>query len=169
LIKFLGTDSFRNELAVAAMSAIRQLDDDALQPAVFDALRQNASQFRTRDYGRGLETLAHTSRRQKDRTEVRDFLTDHLDHPKVSVQVAAIQSLGMLGDPKAITGLEALSQSENERISRPAQQAVSKLREAKPTTPREIIELRKEVAEVKKESSKLKTELKSLREKLDAK
>ena len=169
LIKFLGTDSFRNELAVAAMSAIRQLDDDALQPAVFDALRRNASQFRTRDYGRGLETLAHTSRRQKDRTEVRDFLTDHLDHPKVSVQVAAIQSLGMLGDPKAITGLEALSQSENERISRPAQQAVSKLREAKPTTPREIIELRKEVAEVKKESSKLKTELKSLREKLDAK
>ena len=169
LIKFLGTDSFRNELAVAAMSAIRQLDDDTLQPAVFDALRQNASQFRTRDYGRGLETLAHTSRRQKDRSEVRDFLTDHLDHPKVSVQAAAIQSLGMLGDPKAITGLEALSQSENERISRPAQQAVSKLREAKPTTPREIIELRKEVAEVKKESSKLKTELKSLREKLDAK
>jgi aminopeptidase N len=169
LIKFLGTDSFRNELAVAAMSAIRQLDDDTLQPAVFDALRQNASQFRTRDYGRGLETLAHTSRRQKDRSEVREFLAKHLDHPKVSVQAAAIQALGILGDPKAITGLESLSQSENERISRPAQQAVSKLREAKPTTPREIIELRKEIAEVKKESSKLKTELKSLREKLDIK
>ena len=169
LIKFLGTDSFRNELAVAAMSAIRQLDDDALQPAVFDTLRQNASQFRTRDYGRGLETLAHTSRRQKDRSEVREFLAKHLAHPKVSVRAAAIQSLGILGDPKAITGLESLSQSENERISRPAQQAVSKLREAKPTTPKEIIELRKEIAEVKKESTKLKTELKSLREKLDAK
>ena len=169
LIKFLDTDSFRNELAVAAMSAIRQLDDDELQPAVFHSLRKNAQLFRSRDYGRGLETLAHTSRRQKDRSEVRDFLTDHLDHPKVSVQSAAIQAMGILGDPKAITVLESLSQSENERISRPAQQAVSKLRDAKPTTPKEIIDLRKEIADVKKESNKLKTELKTLREQVEAK
>ena len=169
LIRFLKSESFRNELAVAAMSAIRQLDDDTLQPAVFKALRQNASGFRTRDYGRGLETLAHTSRRQKDRVEVRNFLTQHLDHPKVSIQAAAIQSLGMLGDPKSMTVLESLSKSENERISRPAQQAVAKLREAKPTAPREIIELRKEIAEVRNESSKLKTELKALREKMDSK
>jgi len=75
----------------------------------------------------------------------------------------------MLGDPKSVTVLESLSKSENERISRPAQQAVAKLREAKPTAPREIIELRKEIAEVRNESSKLKTELKALREKMDSK
>ncbi|MAI71079.1 MAG: hypothetical protein CMM01_09230 [Rhodopirellula sp.] len=169
LLKFLNTKSFRNELAVAAMSAIRQLDDDELQPAVFKSLRENAKQFRSRDYGRALETLAHTSRRLKDRSEVRQFLTEHLDHPKSSIQAAAVQALGTLGDPKAITVLEAVSQSENERISRPAQQAVSKLREAKPTTPKEILELRKEIAEVKKESDKLKTELKTLREQVEAK
>jgi len=169
LLKFLNTKSFRNELAVAAMSAIRQLDDDELQPAVFRSLRENAKQFRSRDYGRGLETLAHTSRRLKDRSEVRQFLTEHLDHPKASIQAAAVQALGTLGDPKAITVLEAVSQSENERISRPAQQAVSKLRELKPTTPKEILELRKEIAEVKKESDKLKTELKTLREQVEAK
>ena len=82
LIKFLGTESFRNELAVAAMSAIRQLDDDALQPAVMKSLSQNANRFRSRDYGRGLETLAHTSRRQENKTEVREFLIQHLDHPQ---------------------------------------------------------------------------------------
>ncbi|MBD55263.1 MAG: hypothetical protein CMM05_09365 [Rhodopirellula sp.] len=169
LLKFLNTKSFRNELAVAAMSAIRQLDDDDLQPAVFKSLRENAKQFRSRDYGRGLETLAHTSRRLKDRSEVRQFLTEHLDHPKASIQAAAVQALGTLGDPKAITILESVSQSENERISRPAQQAVSKLREVKPTTPKEILELRKEIAEVKKESDKLKTELKTLREQVEAK
>jgi len=169
LLKFLNTKSFRNELAVAAMSAIRQLDDDDLQPAVFKSLRENAKQFRSRDYGRGLETLAHTSRRLKDRSEVRQFLTEHLDHPKASIQAAAVQALGTLGDPKAITVLESVSQSENERISRPAQQAVSKLREVKPTTPKEILELRKEIAEVKKESDKLKTELKTLREQVEAK
>jgi len=168
LIRFLGTESFRNELAVAAMSAIRQLDDDALQPAVMKSLRQNANRFRSRDYGRGLETLAHVSRRQKDKTEVREFLIQHLDHPKLNIRSAAIQSLGILGDPKAITVLESIGQSDNQRLSRPAQQAVTKLREAKPTAPREIIDLRKEIAEVKNESNKLKTELKTLREKIEA-
>ena len=168
MIRFLGTESFRNELAVAAMSAIRQLDDDALQPAVMKSLRQNANRFRSRDYGRGLETLAHVSRRQKDKTEVREFLIQHLDHPKLNIRSAAIQSLGILGDPKAITVLESIGQSDNQRLSRPAQQAVTKLREAKPTAPREIIDLRKEIAEVKNESNKLKTELKTLREKIEA-
>jgi aminopeptidase N len=168
LTQFLGTDSFRNELAVAAMSAIRQLDDDELQPAVLKSLSQNEKQFRSRDYGRGLETLAHTSRRQKDKTEVREFLIQHLDHPKVNVRSAAIQALGILGDPRAITVLESLSKSDNERISRPAEQAVAKLRESKPTAPREIIDLRKEIADVKKASDKLKTELKTLREQVEA-
>ena len=95
---------------------------------------------------------------------MREFLIQRLDHPKVNVRSAAIQALGILGDPRAITVLESLSKSDNERISRPAEQAVAKLRESKPTAPREIIDLRKEIADVKKASDKLKTELKTLRE-----
>ena len=153
------------------MSAIRQLDDDELQPAVLKSLRDNAEQFRSRDYGRGLETLAHTSRRLKDRSEVRQFLTEASGTPQGQRQGGSHPGIWEpWATPKQSQILESISQSENERISRPAQQAVSKLREVKPTTaPREIIELRKEIAEVKKESDKLKTELKTLREQVEAK
>ena len=99
---------------------------------------------------------------------MRDFLASYVNHPKSTVRSAAIGALGTLGDPKSISVLEAFSSSSDKRIERAANQALGKLRESKPTAPKELIELRKEMAAMKKESKKVLSELKELRKQLKA-
>ena len=168
LVKFLKSDSFRNELAGAAISAIRQQDDPSFRAALMETIQERESEFRSRDLARGLETLAYTARNEDDKSEIREFLIGYLDHPKKTVRSQALSALGTLGDPKAIAVLDAFQGSQDDRIKRSAEQAISKLRENKPTAPQEVIELRKEMAEVKKESEKLQSELKDLKSQLDS-
>ncbi|MGI9471029.1 MAG: HEAT repeat domain-containing protein, partial [Rubripirellula sp.] len=126
-------------------------------------------QFRSRDFGRGLEALAHTARNDDDKTGTREFLSGYLNHAKSTISAQAASSLGVLGDPKAAAVLEAYRDSNDDRVKRAAEQAITKLREVKPTAPKEIIDLRKEMADVKKESEKLKKDLDDLRAQVKAK
>ena len=167
IVKYLRSNSFRNELAVAAIQAIRKQNDPSYRNPLLDTLKQEESRFSARDFGRGLETLAHVSRLQDD-NDVRDFLATFINHPKLTVRTAAIGALGTLGDPKSISILEAFADSSDQRIDQATDQALSKLRESKPTAPQELIELRKEMATMKKESKKVLSELKELREQLKA-
>lgn len=169
LTKFLKSKSFGNELAVAAIAAIRQQNDASYEDALLSTLKDDEKLFSARDFGRGMETLAHVSKLQDDKDDAREFLMGYINHPKATVRVAAIGALGTLGDPKAIPILEAFSSSSEERIDRAADQALSKLRESKPTAPKELIELRQEMAKLKKESTKVLSELKELRDQLKAK
>lgn len=168
IVKYLKSNSFQNELAVAAISAIGQQNDPSFKDPLLMTLKQDESQFSARDFGRGLETLAHVSRFEDSKDEVRDFLASYVNHPKSTVRSAAIGALGTLGDPKSISVLEAFSSSSDKRIERAANQALGKLRESKPTAPKELIELRKEMAAMKKESKKVLSELKELRKQLKA-
>ena len=152
---------------MAAIQAIRKQNDPSYRNPLLDTLKQEESRFSARDFGRGLETLAHVSRLQDD-NDVRDFLATFINHPKLTVRTAAIGALGTLGDPKSISILEAFADSSDQRIDQATDQALSKLRESKPTAPQELIELRKEMATMKKESKKVLSELKELREQLKA-
>lgn len=165
---YLNSNTFRNELAVAAIAAIRQQEDSFYKAPLLDALKQHESRFSSRDFGRGLETLAHLSRSDDDKDDVRTFLTNYVNHPKLSIRTAAIGALGTLGDPKSISVLEAFSPSSDQRVARAAEQAIGRLRESKPTAPKELIELRKEMAAMKKENEKVQTQLKELRDQLKA-
>ena len=154
IVKFLESTSFRNELAAAAIAAIRQQDDSYYQQPLMAVLKQHEGRFTSSGFGRGLETLAHVCRSQDQKDDVREFLLSYVNHPKTSVRTSAISSLGVLGDSKAIAVLESLSGSGDERVARAADQALGKLRESKPTVPSELIELRKELATIKKDSEK---------------
>jgi aminopeptidase N len=168
LIKYLNSESFRNELAAAAISAIGQQNDASYQAPLMRALQQHEDRFTSGDFGRGLTTLAQVSRSLKDKDTVREFLVGYVNHPKTTVRTAAIGALGSLGDPKAISVLESFSGSNDQRVARAADQALAMLRESKPTVPKELIELRKELASLKKNSEKVQAELKELREQLKA-
>ena len=169
LIELLASDSFRNELAGAAIAAIRQQDDDVFHPELLKTLGSREQVFRSRDFGRALETLAYTARNLTDKSETREFLAKYLNHPKTVVSASAATALGLLGDAKAIAVLDAFSDSSDVRIKRASDQAISKLREMKPTAPRELIDLRQQLAEFKKESDKLKKDLEDLRNQIKAK
>ncbi len=45
-------------------------------------------------------------RNQEKQTDLREFLTHHIHNPKRRIALAAIDSLGQLGDPRVIATLE---------------------------------------------------------------
>jgi len=168
IIKQLNSTSFRNMLAVDAISAIQQQNDPSYQKPLMKVLKKHEDRFTSRGFGRGLGALAHVSKSMKNKDGVREFLLEYVNHPKTTIQVAAIRALGTLGDDKATAPLEAFAEAEDSGVARAAKDALNKLREQKPTAPSEVIELRKEVSEMKKASEKLQKELAEIRELLKA-
>jgi HEAT repeat protein len=148
---------------------MRQQDDSFYAEPLMKTLREQEPRFTSNGFGSGLETLAHVYRKQRNQTEVREFLLQYVNHPKTTVRTRAISALGTLGDPKAISVLESFANSPHEPVANAARRATATLRESKPTAPKELIELRKEMAEFRKANEKLQAEMKELKDQLEAK
>ncbi len=167
--RYMRSTSYRNELAGAAIAALRTLDDASYTDELMAALRDSESQYRSWDFAGGLDTLAYLARNEEDRCEVRQFLAGYVNHPRQSIQAGTIGALGTLGDPKAIPIVETFRGREpRDWVQRRAAEAVDKLRQEKPLVPEEIVELRKMLDELKEETGKLKEQLEDLQKKSDA-
>lgn len=167
LLKLLGTDSFRNAVADAAIDAMRGQDDPAYIAPLMDALRTRESAFTTGGFTRALQALAWLARHEENRDDVREFLADHLDHPKRPVRRGAIQALGTLGDPKALARIETFARGGKASPERrAAEAAVSTLRASKRPA-EELRDLRNEVLDVQKENRELKKDIEALRKQFD--
>jgi len=120
-------------------------------------------------FAQALDTLAHIARNEEDKTDVREFLLGHVNHPDRSIRAGAISALGTLGDPKAIGIVQTFArETPRDNVERAARDSLAKLREQKKFVPQEIIELRKVVEDLKKETKKLTDEMEDLRKRLDA-
>ena len=169
LMDYLKSRSYRNKLAAGAMQAVRMLDDPFFIDILKRTLAEREKQFASWDFARGLDTLAHISRNEDDKTKVRNFLTGYVNHPKKTIQAGAIRALGTLGDTKAIPVLEAFSGDDSgDRIQRSAKGALRALREKKQFVPVEITQLRQKVEELSKENEKLRNEVDDIKNRLDA-
>ncbi|QEG42382.1 Aminopeptidase N [Roseimaritima ulvae] len=168
LQRFLDTPSFNNELTVAAINAIGQLNDPAYTAPLMQVLEQRQAEFSARDFGTGLTTLAQLAKLADDKQAVRGFLTRFVNHPQQGVQTASIGALGKLGDPQALSVLKAFADSSDSRISKTANTAIGQLNEVKPTAPKELIELRKNLQAMKQESEKLEKKLDEIQKQLEA-
>ena len=170
LLKYLQSVSFRNELATAAIEAIRMLNEPFFIVPLQRVLDEREMDFRSWDFTRGLNALAHISRNEDDKTKVCNFLAGYVNHPKDSIQAGAIGALGTLGDPRAIPIVETFSSDEpDNNIERAAEKALKELRQHKQLVPDEIVRLRETVDEFRKETDKLKEELDDIKKRLDAK
>ncbi|MHC4205066.1 MAG: M1 family aminopeptidase [Planctomycetota bacterium] len=170
LLKYLESVSFRNELASASIEAIRKLDEPFFIVALQRVLDEREMEFRSWYFTRGLNTLAHISRNEDDKTKVRNFLAGYVNHPKDRIKAGAIGSLGTLGDPKAIPIIETFSNDEpDDYIERSAERALKQLRQQKQLVPDEIVRLRETVEEFRKETEKIKDDLDDIKKRLDAK
>jgi aminopeptidase N len=170
LLKYLQSVSFRNELATAAIEAIRMQDEPLFIVPLQRVLDEREMDFRSWSFTRGLNALAHISRNEDDKTKVRNFLAGYVNHPKDRIQAGAIGALGTLGDPKAIPIVETFISGEpDDYIERSAERALKQLRERKPLVPDEIVRLRETVDEFRKETDKLKNDLDDIKKRLDAK
>ena len=170
LLDYLKSESFRNSLASAAVDVIRKLDDSFFIEPLRRTLAEREQQFTSGGFARGLDTLAHITRNEDDRTKVRKFLAGYVNHPKNSIQAGAIRALGTLGDPKAIPVVETFSGDDSyDRVQRSARDALKALREKKQLVPAEIVRLRETVDKLKKDTEKLRNDLEDVKSRLDAK
>jgi aminopeptidase N len=170
ILKYLQSNSFRNELASSAIEATRMLDEPFFIVPLQRALDEREMDFRSWSFTRGLDTLAYIARNEDDKTKVREFLAGYVHHPKDRIKAGAIGALGTLGDPKAIPVVETFSNDKpDDNIERSAERALKQLRQRKQLVPDEIVQLRETVDEFRKEIDKFKDDLDDIKKRLDAK
>ena len=132
------------------------------------ALREDAKKFTARGYGSGLRALAYLGRNEGDKSKVRRFLLGKASHLNSRIRLAAIDSLGQLGDPKAIAALEKFARGgEGSPERRTAESAIEKLRAARKPVD-DFKNLRKEVTELRNANENLSTQLEDLEKRFES-
>lgn len=166
---WLKTDSFRNRLAEAAIAGMRNQDDPDFVEPLRKYLERNEEKFLSaRNFGRALDTLAFLARHDDDKDAVREFLLEHVSSRKERVQLAAINALGDLGDPKAVAPLRTfLGEPEDSDRYRAADRAIKAIEEGK-AADAAVGNLRNEVMELQKDNKKLQEQFKDLKKQLEA-
>lgn len=167
LVEFLKSKSYRNVLADAAIRAIRaQADPHYIQP-LREVLSKRGDDFSSGSFGRGLETLGFLAKDEDNKNDVREFLLQHIESKKRAVQLAAINGLGNLGDPKAIAVLEKFTADTPQNPQRTAaERALNALRDGKKPGA-ELGTLRGEVMALQKENRDLRKDLDDLKKRIE--
>jgi len=169
LLKYLITDSFRNELAGAAISAMRAQDDPAYISPLLEYVPKHEAAFTSRGLGQALGALAWLARNEEKKDNVREFLIGYVNSKKRSVQLASINALGSLGDPKAIAVLQTFaSASKESREREAATRAIADLRAGRKPAD-EFKGLRQEILDLQKTTRDFRKELDELKKKGEAK
>jgi aminopeptidase N len=168
LLKYLNSQSYRNELADAAINAAREQDDPAYIAPLIDTLGKREKDFTSHGFAQGLSALAYLARNEEKKEQVREFLTRYVNSRKRTVQMASINGLGTLGDPKAIAVLEKYATASKESHERTAaERALTELRAARKPVD-DFKNLRQEVLDLQKTNRELRKELDDLKKKVEA-
>ncbi|TAN37575.1 MAG: hypothetical protein EPN23_04825 [Verrucomicrobia bacterium] len=167
LLMFLQRESHHNQLADAAIAAMRAQDDPAYITLLRAALKEREDAFSRGRFAEALNALAYLARNEKNRDEVRDFLAGYLNHKREQFQIAAIAALGALEDPKAIAVLETLAHTAKETPQQEAAtKAIADLRAVnKPHD--NLKDFRKEMLDLQKELQRQNKELENLKKRVE--
>ena len=131
-------------------------------------VEEDDNAFTTNGYANALRAIAFLGRNQKNKTSLREFFVNHIQNPKLRVALAAIESLGQLGDPKAIAVLEKFTNNAEDDPSRKAaEEAIEKIRAGRKPAD-DYKNLRKEVTNLKQSNSKLTKELNTLKRRFES-
>jgi aminopeptidase N len=169
LLKYLNTPSYRERLAQSALGTMRAQDDAGYITPVREMLAKRQAELPTAVLASGLDTLAFLARHEEKKDAVREFLTGHVNSLKDAVQIAAINALGTLDDPKAIVVLEKFTGAATESPERLAAEKAIAALNASRKPGENLRELRNEVMELQKNDRDLRKQLDDLKKKLEAK
>ena len=168
LLKFLDAESYRNQLADAAIAALRAQDDPACIEPLLGTLQKREKDFTSRGFAQGLGALAYLARNEEHKDAVREFLLQCVNRKKKNVHLAALDALGTLRDPKAIAVVETFATGVKDTPERTAaERAVANLRAARQPVD-DFKNLRQEVLDLEKANRDLRKELEVLEKKIDA-
>jgi aminopeptidase N len=168
LIKFLNSESYRNQLAVAAVEAMRSQDDPAYIAPLMEVLHKRESDYTSRGFGGGLRALAYLARNEEKKDAVREFLLGYVNYKKESIQVAAIEALGTLGDARSIAVLQTFANAAKGNAPQSAaERAVVELRAGRKAVD-DFKNLRQEVLDLEKANREQSKELADLKKQFEA-
>ena len=150
LNRFLISNSFRNELADAAVNAMRSQDDPVYIQPLLATLGKREADFTSRGLAQGLGALAYLARNAENKEPVREFLLRYVNDKRRTVQLAALRACGTLGDPKAIAVVATFAGAGKETPEQgAAKQALTELRAARKPVD-DFKNLRQEVLDLQK-------------------
>ena len=167
-MKFLNSESYNNAFAEAAIQGMRAQDDPEFLNPLVKTLKDRQAEFTTGGLARGLETVAFLARNEDNKDQYREFIVQHVNSKRQRVQLAAINALGTLGDPKAVAVLEKFTGGVKESPERTAaEKAIAAVRDQKKPGV-ELGTLRSEVMNLQKDNRELRKELDDLKKKFDS-
>jgi aminopeptidase N len=168
ILTALGSTSYRNSLADAAINAIRAQADASYIPTLLTVLQNKEAAFTSGGFARGLDTLARLARHETSKDAVRELLLKHLNSSKRRVQLAAINGLGTLEDTRSLAPLEKLMNAPKESPLRAAaERAYNALQDSKKPAA-DSGTLRNEVLTLQRDNRDLRKDLDDLKKKIDA-
>lgn len=131
-------------------------------------ISSSAREYPSREFARGLNTLAYIARDEPDRSGVEKFLLSYSNSKKPSVQLGAIEALGVLGDPRASAALETFALARKDtREQSTAQRAIEAIENFhRPGDG--LSSLRREFLDLQKENRELRKNFDDLQKKIDA-
>jgi len=163
--KALSRDSHGEVIRNAALDALVDLDEeDSLK-----TITAYCSPDKPRPCRRtAISAVGRLCRWMDDKDKPRETLVKLLDDPVRWVRVAAMQALGTLGDPKAVSELERVAETaRNGDEKKAAERAVERIDAAREQT-QEIGRLREQVEELQKAGEKLERRVKDVEGLLEA-
>jgi aminopeptidase N len=165
LLRFLNSSSYRNVLADAAISAIREQNDSGYIPELMKALEAHREEFTSHGFGVGIEALGYLARNEQNKSAVREMLLKEAANPRLRVRIAAFSALALLQDDAAIPVLERYaSGSKYAQETGAAEKALNTLRSGR-KPPEELQTLRSEVTELKRQAQELQKSVQELKKK----
>lgn len=174
LRKLLDGTSYRQAVAAAAISAFKAQGDATAVPLILKKVTNPAQalEFTTGDFAAAMEALAFLAKdlASNEREPVRQFLVNHLSHPKEALRVAAAQALGTLGDTRAIAVLQPLtnvSKPFKDPVREAAEKSLALLHSTQPR-PQELKEVWKQMQDLQRQARELEGELETLKKKAAA-
>ncbi len=159
LIAALDRDSFRHSIAGSAILTMRKQGDASYVSVLKEHLERAEEKFTSRGFGSALDSLAYLARDsgEKEKAEVREYISGYLDHPKEFIRPKAISALGTLKDTRSLAVLQdfvGIGEDRDNGESRAAEEAIKKINADKKQAD-EVRDLRKQVMDLQKEIKKI--------------
>jgi aminopeptidase N len=169
LRKFLGTKSYQNAIAGAAIAALRAQDDGEAVPVMLKQIGDIMPEFAANEKAAALDAIAFLARSEKhpSRDEVLALLARHLNSPDEKVRAAAAKSLGTLRDPKALALLQpltAVSKPYRDPVRASAEKSIQEL-EAEKAKPQELKDVWTKLQDLQKKAEDMEKQLEKLTKK----
>jgi aminopeptidase N len=166
LLKFLATTSYHNEIAGAAIAALRAQDDGGAVPEILREYGRLALDFDAREKEQAFEALAFLARdaRHPSRDGVLALLAQQLSHDDEKIRAAAAKSLGTLRNAKALALLQplvAVAKPYNDPVRAAAEKSIQAL-EAEQAKPQEFKDVWTKIQYLQKKAEELEKQIEKL-------